>query len=197
MKASAHLAAKCTTLHQRRSQRLLVGAPRSSWLPCICRHPAQPRVERLYSERAQEAAGWAQVHRKFYEIHRANAAPIAAEPHDRVVPLCSIGNGWRVLRLGGDRTAATCSLMGAAKLSGVAPRAYLHTPRYGSPTALSTRSTSCYLGPWLARVPSLRTAARRGPSSNAEPATTDSRAESPACPPAGQDASSKGPTGPR
>jgi transposase len=40
--------------------------------------------ERLYGERIQEAACWAHVRRKFYEIHVAHASPIAAEALDRI-----------------------------------------------------------------------------------------------------------------
>src|SRR5215469_4287842 len=40
--------------------------------------------DRLYGERIQEAACWAHVRRKFYEIHLAHASPIAAEALDRI-----------------------------------------------------------------------------------------------------------------
>ena len=40
--------------------------------------------DRLYGERIQEAACWAHVRRKFYDIHVALASPIAAEALDRI-----------------------------------------------------------------------------------------------------------------
>ncbi len=40
--------------------------------------------DRLYGERIQEAACWAHVRRKFYEIHVALASPVAAEALDRI-----------------------------------------------------------------------------------------------------------------
>ena len=40
--------------------------------------------ERLYGERIQEAACWAHVRRKFYEIHVAQNSPVAAEALDRI-----------------------------------------------------------------------------------------------------------------
>jgi len=46
--------------------------------------------ERLYGERIQEAACWAHVRRKFYEIHAAHASPIAAEVLDRIGRLYGI-----------------------------------------------------------------------------------------------------------
>jgi len=46
--------------------------------------------DRLYGERIQEAACWAHVRRKFYDIHVAHASPIAAEALDRIGRLYSI-----------------------------------------------------------------------------------------------------------
>jgi transposase len=46
--------------------------------------------ERLYGERIQEAACWAHVRRKFYDLHVALASPIAAEALDRIGRLYKI-----------------------------------------------------------------------------------------------------------
>jgi transposase len=46
--------------------------------------------DRLYGERIQEAACWAHVRRKFYEIHVAHASPIAQEALDRIARLYAI-----------------------------------------------------------------------------------------------------------
>jgi len=46
--------------------------------------------DRLYGERIQEAACWAHVRRKFYEIHIAHASPIAAEALERIGRLYGI-----------------------------------------------------------------------------------------------------------
>jgi transposase len=46
--------------------------------------------ERLYGERIQEAACWAHVRRKFYDIHVAMASPIAADALDRIGRLYAI-----------------------------------------------------------------------------------------------------------
>jgi transposase len=46
--------------------------------------------ERLYGERIQEAACWAHVRRKFYDVHVAQASPIAAEALDRIGRLYAI-----------------------------------------------------------------------------------------------------------
>ena len=46
--------------------------------------------DRLYGERIQEAACWAHVRRKFYEIQVAHASPIAAEALDRIGRLYGI-----------------------------------------------------------------------------------------------------------
>src|SRR6266853_791517 len=46
--------------------------------------------DRLYGERIQEAACWAHVRRKFYDIHVAHASPIAAEALDRIGRLYGI-----------------------------------------------------------------------------------------------------------
>ncbi len=46
--------------------------------------------DQLYGERIQEAACWAHVRRKFYEIHHAQASPIAAEALDRIGRLYGI-----------------------------------------------------------------------------------------------------------
>jgi transposase len=46
--------------------------------------------DRLYGERIQEAACWAHVRRKFYDVHVANASPIAAEALERIGRLYGI-----------------------------------------------------------------------------------------------------------
>jgi transposase len=46
--------------------------------------------ERLYGERIKEAACWAHVRRKFYDIHVAQTSPIAAEALDRIGRLYAI-----------------------------------------------------------------------------------------------------------
>ncbi len=46
--------------------------------------------ERLYGERIQEAACWAHARRKFYDIHVAQASPIAAEALERIGRLYAI-----------------------------------------------------------------------------------------------------------
>jgi transposase len=46
--------------------------------------------DRLYGERIQEAACWAHVRRKFYEIHVAHASPIAADALARIGSLYGI-----------------------------------------------------------------------------------------------------------
>jgi transposase len=46
--------------------------------------------DRLYGERIQEAACWAHVRRKFYDIQVAHASPIAAEALDRIGRLYAI-----------------------------------------------------------------------------------------------------------
>jgi hypothetical protein len=46
--------------------------------------------DRLYGERIQEAACWAHVRRKFYDIHVAHASPIAAEALERIGRLYGI-----------------------------------------------------------------------------------------------------------
>jgi transposase len=46
--------------------------------------------DRLYGERIQEAACWAHVRRKFYDIHVAHASPIAADALDRIGRLYGI-----------------------------------------------------------------------------------------------------------
>jgi transposase len=51
---------------------------------------AYARFDRLYGERIQEAACWAHVRRKFYDIHVAHASPIAAEALDRIGRLYGI-----------------------------------------------------------------------------------------------------------
>jgi transposase len=46
--------------------------------------------DRLYGDKIQEAACWAHVRRKFYDIHVALASPIAAEALDRIGRLYAI-----------------------------------------------------------------------------------------------------------
>jgi transposase len=61
--------------------------------------------ERLYGDRIQEAACWAHVRRKFYDIHVAVASPIAAEALDRIGRLYGIETEFRG-RLPDERRAA-------------------------------------------------------------------------------------------
>lgn len=61
--------------------------------------------DRLYGERIQEAACWAHVRRKFYDIHVAHASPIAAEALDRIGRLYGIEAEIRG-RPADERTAA-------------------------------------------------------------------------------------------
>jgi transposase len=61
--------------------------------------------ERLYGERIQEAACWAHVRRKFYDVHVAQASPIAAEALDRIGRLYAIEAEIRG-RSANERTAA-------------------------------------------------------------------------------------------
>jgi transposase len=51
--------------------------------------------DRLYGERIQEAACWAHVRRKFYDLHVAHASPIAAEALDRIGRLYGIESDIR------------------------------------------------------------------------------------------------------
>jgi len=51
--------------------------------------------DRLYGERIQEAACWAHVRRKFYDIHVAHASPVAAEALDRIGRLYGIESDIR------------------------------------------------------------------------------------------------------
>lgn len=51
--------------------------------------------DRLYGERIQEAACWAHVRRKFYDIHVAHASPIAADALDRIGRLYGIESDIR------------------------------------------------------------------------------------------------------
>ncbi len=46
--------------------------------------------EHLYGERIQEAACWAHVRRKFYDVHAAHASPIVAEALQRIAQLYGI-----------------------------------------------------------------------------------------------------------
>ena len=40
--------------------------------------------------RIQEAACWAHVHRKFYDLHLAHCSPVSAEAIERITPLYAI-----------------------------------------------------------------------------------------------------------
>ena len=51
--------------------------------------------DRLYGERIQEAACWAHVRRKFYDIHAASQSPIAAEALERIGRLYGIESDIR------------------------------------------------------------------------------------------------------
>src|SRR6266404_4151158 len=56
----------------------------------ILQADAYAGFDRLYGERIQEAACWAHVRRKFYDIHVAHTSPIAAETLDRIGRLYGI-----------------------------------------------------------------------------------------------------------
>ena len=60
--------------------------------------------DRLYGQRIQEAACWAHVRRKFYDIHVHNSTPIAAEALERIGRLYVIEADIRG-RLPGERCA--------------------------------------------------------------------------------------------
>ena len=47
-------------------------------------------VDRLYGERIQEAARWAHVRRKFYNVHVQNTTPIAADALERIGRLYAV-----------------------------------------------------------------------------------------------------------
>src|SRR5438874_4716530 len=79
--------------------------------------------DRLYGERIQEAACWAHVRRKFYEIHVAHASPIAAEALDRIGRLYGIEAEIRG-RLPDERAAVRQARAGAEL---EALHAWLHT----------------------------------------------------------------------
>ena len=107
--------------------------------------------DRLYGEKIKEAACWAHVRRKFYDIHVALASPIATEALERIGRLYEIEEDirgrsseerqavrkaravalGRKNRLfagshdGGERAAALYSLIGTAKLNELDPEAYL------------------------------------------------------------------------
>ena len=51
--------------------------------------------DRLYGERIQEAACWAPVRRKFYDIHAASQSPIAAETLERIGHLYGVESDIR------------------------------------------------------------------------------------------------------
>lgn len=67
--------------------------------------------DRLYGERIQEAACWAHVRRKFYDVHVANASPIAAEALERIGRLYGIETEIRG-RPAADRRAVRQSRAG-------------------------------------------------------------------------------------
>jgi transposase len=69
--------------------------------------------DRLYGERIQEAACWAHVRRKFYDIHVAHASPIAQEALDRIGQLYAIETDIRG-RLPEERVAARRARAGPA-----------------------------------------------------------------------------------
>ena len=56
----------------------------------ILQADAYAGFDRLYGERIQEAACWAHVRRKFYDLHVAHASPIAAEALERIGRLYGI-----------------------------------------------------------------------------------------------------------
>lgn len=78
--------------------------------------------DRLYGERIQEAACWAHVRRKFYDIHLAHASPIAAEALDRIGRLYGIEEEIR-----GHPAEERCALrQGRAGAELAALHAWLH-----------------------------------------------------------------------
>lgn len=88
--------------------------------------------DRLYGERIQEAACWAHVRRKFYEIHVAHASPIAAEALERIGRLYAIEAEIR-----GKPPHERC----AARQARAGPEfAALHAWLQSTVTSLSTKS---------------------------------------------------------
>src|SRR6266480_4772617 len=88
--------------------------------------------DRLYGERIQEAACWAHVRRKFYDIHVAHASPIAAEALDRIGRLYGIETEIRGRPP--DERAAVRQARAGAELEAL--RAWLHA----TVTTLSRKS---------------------------------------------------------
>jgi transposase len=77
------------------------------------------------SGRVQEAACWAHVRRKFYDLKEAHKSPIATEAVERIAPLYGIEEEIRGRSRGGERAATFYSLIGTAKLNGLNPEWYL------------------------------------------------------------------------
>jgi transposase len=88
--------------------------------------------ERLYGDRIQEAACWAHVRRKFYDIHVAQAFPIAAEALDRIGRLYAIETEIRG-RPANERAAARQARAGPELEA-------LHAWMHATLTALSQKS---------------------------------------------------------
>jgi len=88
--------------------------------------------DRLYGERIQEAACWAHVRRKFFDIHAALASPIAAEALDRIGRLYGIEEDIRG-RLPDERCAARRARAGPELDS-------LHSWLHATATSLSKKS---------------------------------------------------------
>lgn len=88
--------------------------------------------DRLYGERIQEAACWAHARRKFYDIHVANASPIAAQALERIARLYAIESEIRG-RCPDERTAVRQARAGPELEA-------FHTWLHASLTALSRKS---------------------------------------------------------
>jgi transposase len=100
---------------------------------------------RLYDDgHIREAACWAHVRRKFFDLHQAHASPIATEalerycddgrieidnnPAERALRAVALGRKNYLFAgsdAGGERAAAIYSLLGSAKLNSIDPEAYL------------------------------------------------------------------------
>jgi transposase len=86
----------------------------------------------LYADGSIHEAGcWAHVRRKFFDLHKAHASPLAAEALKRIAALYAIEKAIlgksplerQIART--KRAAAIYSLIGSAKLNAIDPEAYL------------------------------------------------------------------------
>lgn len=73
----------------------------------------------------QEAACWAHARRKFYDVYKDLASPLAAERALRAVALGRKNHLFVGSDDGGERAAAIYSLVASAKLNDLNPQAYL------------------------------------------------------------------------